>query len=231
MCFVSFEFLKNPSLFFAASKSSFSLSFPVFFHLEDSRCRGGNLGPEVSSLLGHRAGDRRPLHLTLGVDDDTSIVLKVDEAAVHTSPGLALADDDCGVDLLAELGLALLAGGEHHVADTRGGETVEAALDVLDSDEGEGLGTSVVGAVDGGRNGKTARNFQLAGDTGRSLGGHLLLMGWVCCYWIYYINNNKFYISFNFVIFYIFPCNYFFPKYKPLHWKKSFRTFDKALIA
>ena len=146
-----------------------------FFILEDSRCRGGDLGPQVGSLLGHRACDCRPLHLALGVDDHAGVVLKVDEAAVHTPPRLALADDDCGVDLLAQLGLALLAGGEHHVADARGGEAVEAALDVLDGDEGEGLGACVVGAVDGGRNGKTAGHFQLAGDTGRSLGGHLFL--------------------------------------------------------
>ena len=76
------------------------------------------------------------------------------------------------MDLLAELGLTLLARGEDHVTDTRGGETVEAALDLLDGDEGEGLGTSVICAVDGGRHGKTAGDFQLGAASRGSLGGH-----------------------------------------------------------
>lgn len=41
---------------------------------------------------------------------NTSVVLKVQEDTVSALPGLGLADNDGGVDLLAELGLALLDG-------------------------------------------------------------------------------------------------------------------------
>lgn len=42
---------------------------------------------------------------------NTSVVLEVQEDTVSALPGLGLADNDGGVDLLAELGLALLDGG------------------------------------------------------------------------------------------------------------------------
>ena len=51
------------------------------------------------------------------------------------------------MDLLAELGLALLDGGHDHVADTTSGESVEAGTDTLDGDDVEVTGTGVVGAV------------------------------------------------------------------------------------
>ena len=46
-----------------------------------------------------------------GCTYDTSVVLEVQEDTVGALPGLGLADDDGGVDLLAELGLSLLDGG------------------------------------------------------------------------------------------------------------------------
>lgn len=46
-----------------------------------------------------------------GGTHDTSVVLEVQEHTVSALPGLGLADNDGGVDLLAELGLALLDGG------------------------------------------------------------------------------------------------------------------------
>merc|ERR1719152_551415 len=50
-----------------------------------------NTRPEVGALLGDRAADGGALHLTLGVDNDASVVLEVDEAsAVHPPPRLAL---------------------------------------------------------------------------------------------------------------------------------------------
>ena len=44
----------------------------------------------------------RYLHLSLGVDNDTGVVLKVDEDTVSAPPCLALADDDCGVDCICD---------------------------------------------------------------------------------------------------------------------------------
>lgn len=46
-----------------------------------------------------------------GCTHNTSVVLEVQENTVGALPGLGLADDNGGVDLLAELGLSLLDGG------------------------------------------------------------------------------------------------------------------------
>lgn len=78
---------------------------------------------------------------------DTGVVLEVEEDTVEALPGLGLADDDGGVDLLAELRLALLDGGHDHVADTTSGEAVETSTDTLDGDDVKVTGTGVVRAV------------------------------------------------------------------------------------
>ena len=77
----------------------------------------------------------------------TSVVLEVQEDTVEALPGLGLPDDDGGVDLLAQLGLALLDGGHDHVTDTAGGQAVQAGADTLDGDDVQVAGTRVVGAV------------------------------------------------------------------------------------
>ena len=89
-------------------------------HLNNAVRRASDTGPQVGALLGDGAGDgrscdgnnevlklvsqdlqdvqtispRRTLHLSLGVDDDACIVLKVDEGALLSPPRLALADDN-----------------------------------------------------------------------------------------------------------------------------------------
>lgn len=69
----------------------------VFRSLDHSAGCGGNLGPEVSTLLSDGAGDGGSLHLTLGVHNDASVVLKVQEDTVPTAPRLPLTHNDCGV--------------------------------------------------------------------------------------------------------------------------------------
>lgn len=56
-------------------------------------------------LLGFLCGANRR-----GCTYDTSVVLEVQEDTVGALPGLGLADDDGGVNLLSELGLSLLDG-------------------------------------------------------------------------------------------------------------------------
>jgi hypothetical protein len=77
----------------------------------------------------------------------TGVVLEVEEDTVCSPPGLALADDDSGHDLLPELRLSLLDGGHDHVTDTGGGQTVETCTDALDGDDVEVTGAGVVAAV------------------------------------------------------------------------------------
>lgn len=77
----------------------------------------------------------------------TSVVLEVQVDTVGATPGLALADDNGGHDLLAELGLSLLDGGHDHVTDTGSGETVEAGTDTSDGNDVQVAGTGVVAAV------------------------------------------------------------------------------------
>lgn len=78
---------------------------------------------------------------------DTGVVLEVKEDTVEALPGLGLADNDGGVDLLSQLRLSLLDGSDNHVTDTTSGQTVQAGTDTLDGDDVEVTGTGVVSAV------------------------------------------------------------------------------------
>jgi len=88
-----------------------------------------------------------PLETLPGCTYDTGVVLEVEENTVCSPPGLALADDDSGHDLLPELRLSLLDGGHDHVTDTGGGQTVETCANALDGDDVEVTGAGVVAAV------------------------------------------------------------------------------------
>jgi len=145
--------------------------------LHDDTGVGGDTGPQLSSLLGDGASDGRSLHLTLGVDDDTGVILEVEEDTVTSPPGLALADNDGGHDLLPELRLSLLDGGHDHVTGTTSGQAVKARTDTLDGDDVQVAGTRVVAAVHDGADRKTEGHPQLVtGRTTSALGGHF-----VCC--------------------------------------------------
>jgi hypothetical protein len=129
--------------------------------LDDGTGVRGDTGPEVGALLGDavfvsltalsgnpkkekfysRAVDGGTLHLTLGVDDDTGVVLEVEEDTVPTAPGLALTADDGGHDLLAELGLTLLNRSHDHVTGGGGGETVKTGTEANDGNDVEVCGS------------------------------------------------------------------------------------------
>lgn len=115
--------------------------------LEDRARVGGNTRPHIGALLGNRARDGRALHLTLVVDDDTSVVLEVDEDTLLSAPGLALTNDDSRVHLLSQLRLSLLAGSHDQITHGGGGQLVESTLDTIDGDDHQRLGASVVSAV------------------------------------------------------------------------------------
>lgn len=128
---------------------------PQYIHihrLDDGAGVRGDTGPQVGALLGDaaslaqaqadpmldsRAVDGGTLHLALGVDDDTGVVLEVEEDTVTTAPRLALAADDGGHDLLTELGLTLLNRSHDHVAGGGSRETVKTGTEADDRDNVE----------------------------------------------------------------------------------------------
>lgn len=126
----------------------------MIFLNNNTRVRG-NSWPEVSALLTDGAGNGGALHLTLRVDNDTSIVLEVEVDTVLSSPGLGLTDNNGGHDLLTELRLSLLDSGHDHVTDTGSGETVKSGTETLDGNDAQVSGTRVVTAVDDSADGET----------------------------------------------------------------------------
>ena len=92
-------------------------------------------------------------------DRDATFEVHVD--TILAAPGLALADDDGGHDLLPEVELTLFDGGHDHVADAGGRQAVEPTLDALDGDDVEVLGARVVRAVHGRCHGETQRHAEL----------------------------------------------------------------------
>jgi len=142
-----------------------------YTNLTDGGGGRGQLGPELGALLGDGTSDGGTLHFTLGVDDDTGVVLEVDEQTFVTSPLLSLADDDGGHDLLTELGLAFLDGGENHVTGARLRETIEAGAPAVHGDDVKVFAARIVSAIHGGGNLETARHTHLAaGESSSSLG-------------------------------------------------------------
>jgi hypothetical protein len=145
--------------------------------LNDSTRGRGDTGPQVGTFLGDGTSDGRTLHFTLGVDNDTGIVLKVEENTVSAAPGLALTNNNTShncdkraylamhahstlfaiiqLTLLSQFGLTLLDRADKHITTTSGRESVETTLDVADSDNIQVLGTRVIGAVHNSTNGKT----------------------------------------------------------------------------
>jgi hypothetical protein len=77
----------------------------------------------------------------------TGVVLEVQEDTVCPPPGLALADNDGGHDLLPQLRLSLLDGRHDHVARTTGRQAVKTRTDTLDGDDVQVAGAGVVAAV------------------------------------------------------------------------------------
>jgi len=145
--------------------------------LHDDTRVARNTRPQVSSLLAHRSSNGRPLHLALGVDNDASVVLKVEENTIEALPRLGLANDDSRVDLFAQLRLALLDGRHDHVTNTTGGQAVEPRADTLDRNNVEVTRAGVVGAIHDRADCKTESHLELAtrGTTGDL--GHLVGCG------------------------------------------------------
>ena len=84
-----------------------------------------------------RSVDGGTLHLSLGVDDNTGVVLKVEEDTVPPSPRLSLSADDCGHDLLPQLGLSLLDRSHDHVTGGGGWKSRESGTETNDGDNVE----------------------------------------------------------------------------------------------
>lgn len=143
--------MKNFYFYFDKNKSA----------LLDAACVRGNLGPNVSALLGDGSGDGRALHFALVVDDDAGVVLEVDEDTVLPAEWLALSDDDCGHYLLSQLRLALLHRRDKHVTTSGSWHSVKATLDTVDGNDEQVLGPSVVSAVHDCSDGQTERNAKL----------------------------------------------------------------------
>merc|ERR1719478_2059809 len=127
----------------------------------DRRGRRSNLGPQLSALLGNRACDCRALHLALVVDDHTCIVLKIHKHTIDAPPRLLLADNHCLENLLAQLGLAFLHRGQHHIAWSTAGHLVQPATNASNCHDVEVLCAAVVRAVHKRCDAHTCRDLQL----------------------------------------------------------------------
>ncbi|GER24957.1 Initiation-specific alpha-1,6-mannosyltransferase [Striga asiatica] len=104
------------------------------------------------AILGQRSAHSFPIGPNLKTKDKNPVL---------SAPGLTLADNDGGHDLLTEIGLTLLHGGHHHVTNASGRKPVEATLDPLHRNDVEVLRTGVVGAVHRRRHRQTQRHPEL----------------------------------------------------------------------
>lgn len=116
---------------------------------------GGDSWPQVSTLLGDWTSDSRTLHLTLRVDNDTSVVLEVQVGTVLSSPWSSLSNDDGWHDLLSQLWLTLLDGSHDHVTSGSSWQSVQSSTETLDGKNVKVSGTRVVATVNDGADGQS----------------------------------------------------------------------------
>merc|ERR1719244_2343729 len=77
---------------------------------------GSNSRPEFSTFLCYRSSDGRTLHLSLVVDDNSCIVLKVQEHSVLPAEGLPLSNYYSRHYLLTKFWFSLLHRGHKHIS-------------------------------------------------------------------------------------------------------------------
>merc|ERR1719215_1377700 len=158
-------FVKNCFLLRRPLREHICLSTPVRSWVPSSangRRARGDFGPKLGALLGHRSLDGGALHLALVVDDDTGVVLEVDEDALLAAPRLLLSDYDAFQHLLPQLWFPLLHGAQHHVAGAGLRKLVQPAAIATHGDDVEVLRAAVVGAIHERGHAATQRHLQLA---------------------------------------------------------------------
>lgn len=134
----------------------------------DGTSLGGDLGPEISALLGARTSDVLTLHFTLGIHYNACVVLKVQKVSFTTADRLALTNNNGGKHLFTELRLTLLDGAKEHVANGAGGETIKASTEASHGNHVQVLGASVISAVHGRSHRQTVWDFSLDARTATS---------------------------------------------------------------
>jgi hypothetical protein len=150
----------------------------------------GDSGPEIGALLGDGTSDGRASHLTLGVDNDTGVILEVQLIAFSSSEALSLTDDNRGQHLLSEFWLTLLDRSEEQFTDGTLGESVQSGADHSDGNDVQVLGTSVVSAVHNAKGGETRRDSQLGSSSSSSSSlCHCFLCYILTLFLFYYIDR------------------------------------------
>merc|ERR1711981_874517 len=137
---------------------------------------GGNTWPEISTLLGDRSSDSRTFHLSLWVDDDSSVVLEVDPSSFLPPESFPLSNHDGWVDLLSQVRVSLLDSGHDHVSTASTRKTVQTGTPSLNSDDVNVLSSSVISTVDEGTYWETQGDSELVttGTTTSSSLGHVV---------------------------------------------------------
>ena len=128
--------------------------------LHDAGGSGRNLGPEISALLGDWSSDGGSLHFSLGVNNDTCVILKVDESSLSSSPRLSLSNDNGLKDLLSKLWLTLLDGNHHHITNSGAGQTIKSSTNSLNGNDVKILTSTVIGTIDQRCNSQTKCNAE-----------------------------------------------------------------------
>jgi hypothetical protein len=116
---------------------------------------GGNLGEQLSALLGNGASDTRSLHFSLGIDNNTSVVLEHQEVTFSPTNCFSLSHNNGGHNLLSEIGLSLLHRAHALVSNGSLGQSVKSGTGGSHSDNEKVFSSSVVGTVHDGHNGQT----------------------------------------------------------------------------
>lgn len=130
--------------------------------LDDHTGVRSNSWPQISAFLSDRTGNSGTLHLTLWINNDTSVVFEVEEKTVLSSPWSSLTNDNGWHDLLTEFWLTLSNRGHNHVANTSSWQSVQSGTSTLDGDDVQASGARVIAAVDDGSDWETKLHISVS---------------------------------------------------------------------
>jgi len=99
-----------------------------YMFLYDGTGSRSNFWPQICTFLTDWTGDSGSFHFSLGIDNDTSVIFKVYENSVLSSPSSSLSNDYGWHDFLSKIRFPLSNRAHNHVSDRGCWESVQATF-------------------------------------------------------------------------------------------------------
>merc|ERR1712026_437525 len=126
--------------------------------LDDRASLARNTGPKLRTFFRDRPGDRRSLHLSFLVHNNSGIVLEIDHGSVLSPPAFSLSNNHAKHNFLSKFWLSFLHTANNHIPNRGRWKSIQSSLVSLDRDNEKVLGSRVIATVNHSTGGQTQTN-------------------------------------------------------------------------